>query len=337
MKKFKYINKEIEIFERLVQTFGGEVIPATPDEINTLESLLPSSYSLPAAYKEFLLYGGKKMGSLFEGGFDFSLNAVTFHLKNRKEIFEIIHEDDSNEELPTDLFVLVEHGGGYVEYFLQREGDNPPVYSYSEADGDGLEVSKKIHNSFSDFLLEQIRIHGMHLLKRKNWLKLSARQPPRGQQFWLPKIIEESEGIGEKDLVFKLGLGNFQTLEEAASLSRLDPYSYLEELSGWKAHKIDDEVRFFPPSYESPEEKEKKLLEQKNKLEEKKQELAKVEKKIANFQKRIKNLSGSTLSGIRFDNPSVAKIKELEKDLRKQRAVKQNLEREITKLEEEIN
>ena len=77
---------------------------------------------------------------------------------------------------------------------------------------------------------------------------------------------------------------------------------------------------------------------QQNQLESKKQELAKVEKRITNFQDRIKNLSGGKLTGgINFNNASTLRIKELELDLRKQKVLKQKLEKEIAKLEENSN
>ena len=43
---------------------------------------------------------------------------------------------------------------------------------------------------------------------------------------------------------------DLSVLKEIAAILKLDPDSYLEELSGWKCRKVsedDTEVRFFPP------------------------------------------------------------------------------------------
>ena len=335
--KFKYIEKEKNIFNRFAAAFGGEAVPLADEEIEYLESMLPSSYRFPTAYKEFLVFGGKNLAGLFnqyEAGYE----TVKQHLltKNQNIIHQVKLNDPCTKELPTDLFVIedVEHGGNFT-YFLLTEGDNPPVYFWEEGEG-GLEVSEKLADSFSDYLREKITTKANFLLRNIMSKRLENNDPPRGRQFWLPSEIEKTEGIADANLKKLFRLFRPKILEKATAICGLDANSYLEELSGWKALKVSDEVRFFPPSYESPEDKEKKLLEQQNKLEEKKQELAKVEKRITNFQNRIKNLSGGKLTGgiNFFDNPSRLRIKELEKDLIKQKVVKQNLEKEIAKLEE---
>ena len=225
---------------------------------------------------------------------------------------------------------------------MLSEGDNPPVYAWSEEDededeeeGKGLEVAYKRNNSIGEFLIDLIGASATYSLSSLVSKKLKQNQPPRGKQFWVPRQVQSTDGISTKTLVDYLGFIYYHTLKEAASLCGVEPTSYLEELSGWKAYKIGDEIRFFPPSYKSPEEKALELL---NQVESKRKELAKVEKRIANFQNRIKNLSGGKLTGgINFSNASTLRIKELELDLRKQKVLKQKLEKEISKLEENSN
>ena len=336
MKHFKYIEREINIFDQILDRFGGEVIPCKNEEIEVLESLIPNPYSLPEAYKEFLLYGGKKMAGLFDK-YEAGYEAVKkIQQTCNQEIIRMVKAyDPEKKELPVDLFVIEEisHCDNFT-YLLLREGDNPPIYFWEEDEG-GLEVSRKLANSFSDYLLTEIQTKARFSAHSFVNSQIKAGKPPRGQQFWIPNETEYSQGVAKEKLMERLGFYG-RNLHQATTITGIDSYSYLEELSGWKAVKTNDEVRFFPPSYESPQEKEKKAIELQNQIEEKKQELAKVEKRITNFQNRIKNLSGGKLTGgvNFFDNPSTSRIKELEKDLRKQKVLKQNLEKEITKLEE---
>jgi len=142
MNRFKYLEEVIIIFEKFLKEFGGEVVPCTNKEIDILESMLPHPYHLPAAYKEFLLYSGKNIvGHSFTG--DIFYHGVKYWIENRKEIVEIIYGEDSDSQLPLDIFVIHEYLGGSVEYFKLTEGEDPPVYSWNEEDGGGLEVAKK--------------------------------------------------------------------------------------------------------------------------------------------------------------------------------------------------
>ena len=85
--------------------------------------------------------------------------------------------------------------------------------------------------------------------------KIEVGKPARGTQFWIPNETEYNDGISIVKLTKRLGLGNGMKLHQARAMLGLDTDSYLEELSGWKARQVGDEIRFFPPSYKSPEEK----------------------------------------------------------------------------------
>ena len=335
MKHFKYIEREINIFEQFLDRFEGEVIPCKNEEIEILESLIPNPYSLPEAYKEFLLYGGKKMAGLFDK-YEAGYEAVKkIQQTCNQEIIRMVKTYDSEKkELPIDLFVIEEisHCDNFT-YLLLGEGDNPPVYFWEEDEG-GLEVSRKLADSFSNYLLREIQTKAKLLSHSFVNSQIKVGKPPRGQQFWVPSATEYSQGVVKGKLMDRLGFYG-RNMYQATKIIEIDSNSYLEELSGWKAHKVGDEIRFFPPSYESPEEKEKKALEQQNQLESKKQELAKVEKIIAHLTNRIKNLSGGKLTaGISLSNASALKANELKQDLRKQKTLKQRLEKAIANLEE---
>ena len=346
MTKFKYINQVVELFEQYSAVFGEqEIVGCTEEEVEALESLLPNSYRLPEAYREFLFYCGRKMGVVSDIT-NFSYKTAYFNAKDRnQEIMKILRMWNKHTKIPEDMFIVSKHITSYFDYVLLSEGDNPPVYAWNEEDededededeGKGLEVAYKRDNSICDFFIDLIGASATYSLRRLMSQKLKQNQPLRGKQFWIPTLTQLTDGIDTKTLAEHLGFFFYNRLKKVAALCEIEPISYLEELSGWKAIKVGDEVRFFPPSYESPEEKEKKESEQQNQLESRKLELAKIEKRITNFQDRIKNLSSSKLTGsLQFNDISTSKIKELEKELRQQKVLKQNKERQIAELEKE--
>ena len=337
---FQYIKNTTKLLESFLEKYGGKVVSCTQEEIDKLESMLPDSYKLPAAYKEFLLYGGKEIGQFYEPGSKFDYKrALDYVISGRSAAISLLKQYEDNPKLPDDVYILTTYMSSYFNFFKLTEGENPPVYEWLEEDEIGTEAIVKAHDSFTDFIREEVRIRNLLLVFYQTKEKLDAGNPPRDRQFWIAQPEEELKGITGEDLARHFGVDPLWRVEEITETLNISPIKYLEELSGWKAIKVNDEIRFFPLSYESPEEKEKKASLLQNKIEEKKQELAKVEKRIANYQARIKNLSGGVLTGgiNFFDNPSRLRIKELEKDLIKQKVVKQNLEREIAKLEENRN
>ena len=341
--KFQYISELIPLLETFVQKYGGEIIPCKDEEVSQLESMLPNSYHFPSAFKEFLLYGGNELGKLFDGEHSPSYYQSLGRAKSSRAIVasKVFGSGLRTAKIPEDVFVVSSHITSYVAYFRLTEGENPPIYFWSDEDDDkfGIEAIEKEYDTFTDFIKNEIRIRHLESIFYQTKEKLEAGNPPRSEQFWIANSEEITKGITGNALARHFGVEPLWRVEEITETLNVTPIEYLEELSGWKAVKVGDEVRFFPPSYESPEEKEKKALELQKQLEEKKQGLASVEKKMANHQARIKNLSGGKLTGgvNFFDNPSTSRIKELEKDLRKQKILHKNLEREIAELEENSN
>lgn len=252
MEDLKYIKEIIVIFERFQLKFGGEAIPCSQQEIEQLELLLSPLYCLPAADKEFLFYGGKKMGRLFEGGFSFSWGTAKFHLERKNQhILDIVRLWDKSAEIPPDIFILTEHLGAYFEYFRLTEGDNPPVYTWNEENEGGMEVVQKEYESFSEYLKDQIRVCAIELMPQFTEEKLQAKTPPRGLQFWIPTGQEQVQGITLPELMYYLGLSTFKELDEAANMCGIESDRYLEELSGWNCYPNPKErikTRFFPPN-----------------------------------------------------------------------------------------
>ena len=173
--KFQYIGKAISVFESIVEGDEVEVVPCTLEEVTELETLLSSSYSLPAAYKEFLLYGGKKMAGLFRTA-NLSYNMAKLLLKDRYRcIVSMIRLWEHKDHLSSEIFVLTEHLGSNMHYLKLTEGNNPPVYFWEEGEG-GLEVSEIEAETFSDFLIKEIEVYGAY-----------------GHQRYLKRIAERKE------------------------------------------------------------------------------------------------------------------------------------------------
>ena len=247
MVQFKCLQEIILILEKFLAEFEGKVIPCTQEEVDRLESMLPCQYHLPAAYKEFLLYGGKQIGNLF-GYIDSSYRSAKVLLEyDRQYVIHLLKTEDPNARLPKNIFVICEHLNCHFSYLVLTEGEDPPVYLWEKGKG-GLEASQKKYDSFSDYLREKISLATSWLNYR---LKIErAKKPPRGYQFWTPRRTDLTEGLITENLMNRLGFYLPKKLEEAAALIGLDRDSYLEELSGWKCRKVsedDNEVRFFPP------------------------------------------------------------------------------------------
>lgn len=251
--EFQYINETIKLLEEFLAEYGGTAVPCTIEEVEQLESMLPNSYRLPAAYREFLLYGGRKISHFYKEDSRFDYKMANFSVKNeRRLVNKMMHSwDSTKEELPDDTYVLSSYMTSYFNFFKLTEGDNPPVYEWSEEEELGIEAIEKKNNSFTDFIREEIRILHHSLVFRQTEEKLKASKPPRGLQFWVPAHTEYEQGVSFERMIDYFGLVCYREIEPIAAKLGLDHYFYLEELSGWKSRKVGEKIRFFPPSDES--------------------------------------------------------------------------------------
>ena len=246
---FKHIENTIKSLEKFLEKYGGHPVPCTPEEVDKLELMLPDSYKLPAAYKEFLLYGGKAIGKFYEDGnrFDYK-KALDYVQSGRSSAISLLEQYEDNPSLPDDIYVLTTYMSSFFNFFKLTEGENPPVYEWNEEEELGLEGIEKKHNSFTDFIEDEIRTRNFLLAPYQTDEMLEAGNPPKGRQFWLPASVEYTEGVNYKRMMRYFGFIGYKTIENAAAIFGLDSYSYLEELSGWKAKQIGSEIRFFPQS-----------------------------------------------------------------------------------------
>jgi hypothetical protein len=113
-------------FENSRGVFRKKVEFCTNQEISNLEKRL--NLTFPLAYKEFLLWGGKKAGGLMEGSDCFFEN-----LELNQDTAKLILEDDNFPySLPKDALVFFMHQDYQFLFFKTSDGDNPHVYSYQE-------------------------------------------------------------------------------------------------------------------------------------------------------------------------------------------------------------
>ena len=252
MRRFKYIEKEVAIFEQLKIAYDCKVVPCTEAEVSELESMLPSPYRLPGAYKEFLLYGGHDMGRFFNL-IDFSYEMAKILLKNKyRSIYIMVKwEEEPGWKLPDNIFVINNHLSSNFTYFWLTDRENPPVYWWEEDEGSLKEASRKEADSFSEFLMGVIKDTAGSSAHDFVIRQIEAGKPPRGKQFWIPEAEEYTQGAKKGKLMRRLGF-YAENMVQVESICGVETYSYLEELSGWKARQVGDEIRFFPPSYKSP-------------------------------------------------------------------------------------
>ncbi len=146
-----YLDEVKARFEQLHLVRSEKIIPYTEDEIRMLEQQL--GLPLPGAYKEFLLWIGHGAGGFLRGS-----DCFYDHLPRlRAWAMRLLWENGYAEPLPEDAFVFYMHQG-YLFYFVRvGEGDDPPVYFYSEA----METPAFIieHPNLADFLNDQIDVY----------------------------------------------------------------------------------------------------------------------------------------------------------------------------------
>ena len=90
-------------------------------EIKSLE--LRIGFTLPIAYKEFLLIDGQ----------DCPIMKVGYRFKNVEEINRQAHDyfKEYDVGLDRDIWVVGESSGSmYISFFYLDEGDNPPIYRF---------------------------------------------------------------------------------------------------------------------------------------------------------------------------------------------------------------
>ena len=108
------------------------------------EQFLPDR--LPAEYLEFMRYAGN---GLFWVGSDCNFQSVPL-LREWAE--ELLTENSSPLSLPDDAFPFRMHQGYMFWFFRLSEGDDPPVYFYTEERP--LTDFVRVSDSFTEFIVK---------------------------------------------------------------------------------------------------------------------------------------------------------------------------------------
>jgi hypothetical protein len=127
------------------------LVGCTQLEIEKLE--LAFNVKLPAMYKEFLTAMGKSAGKFMLGS-----SAFWDEVFNFQEWGKELLAENNFKHLPQNAFVFWLHQGYQMAFFIIGEGDNPPVYYFSE--GSNQTDFKKVE-SLTDFFLIQLKMSGI--------------------------------------------------------------------------------------------------------------------------------------------------------------------------------
>jgi len=153
MAKFSYIQQAVEIFYSIDQWDDREIMGCSYEDLISLEKFLPLFYKMPAAYREFLIFGGKRL-AYFLGDPVFSYSKVLDNLRDRYLQFK--RDFGLEQDIWNDGIVIIdEHLSASFLFIRLSEGENPPVYFWEEEGA--LDDAIKISEHFSDFFLETIK------------------------------------------------------------------------------------------------------------------------------------------------------------------------------------
>jgi hypothetical protein len=131
---------------------GCELKGCSPEEISKIETIF--DVQLPISYKQFLSVMGKGAGAFMKGSSVFY--DEIFDL--REGSIELL-EENNFKSLPIDTFVFYMHQGYQFAFFYLRNGDNPPIFYYSE--GTQVRNFELKERSFTDFLMAQLAVSGL--------------------------------------------------------------------------------------------------------------------------------------------------------------------------------
>ena len=122
---------------------GYKLYPASKEHMTKLQQIYGE---LPLAYVEFLNLMGAGTNSVYFQG-ESCFTDELFHLNEWGR--ELLLENDSIHTLEDSDFVFFMSQGCMFCYFNLAEGNDPPVYFYTENRPNSV---KKIADKFSDFL-----------------------------------------------------------------------------------------------------------------------------------------------------------------------------------------
>lgn len=146
MEKYKGKKNFEEFFEFLSEQGRNDLFEKADNSMicDFNESFFP--HKLPKQYLEFMRYAGS---GKFWVGSSCSFSEVPNLKKYAKDL---LNENGFSHDLKDDDFVFWMHCGYMFYFFNLNEGDDPPIYYYSECDDmtDFIKCSER----FTDFIID---------------------------------------------------------------------------------------------------------------------------------------------------------------------------------------
>lgn len=145
------MNKNLEVIVDRLNAGGQKMIPLSENDITGIEEEI--KMTLPKVYRTFLSLMGRGAGDFMKGSSAFYNDFYDF----KYGVTEII-QDNKLPKLPEESFVFWMHQGYQFAFFLLSEGDDPPVYYFTE--GRNQLDYQKIE-SLSEFFLIELKMSGL--------------------------------------------------------------------------------------------------------------------------------------------------------------------------------
>lgn len=139
----------MQYLNELIKSLTNDEIPMNPcenEDLLLINKMLVDK-KLPKAYIEFLNIMGRGTNHTFLRGHSCFMDEL---LELDEWANELLQENDSEEKLSSSDFVFWMSQGCMFCFFRLDEGENPPIYFYSESKAE--EGIYKITNSYTDFL-----------------------------------------------------------------------------------------------------------------------------------------------------------------------------------------
>ena len=126
---------------------GERLKSVSPMEIENIERKY--EVRLPSVYRDFLDLMGKSAGN-------YMLGSSVFYdeLFSLKQGVEELVEENNLEPIPASAFIFWMHQGYQAAFFNIGEGDNPPVYYFTEGQDEKKFIL--VEESLTNFFFEQL-------------------------------------------------------------------------------------------------------------------------------------------------------------------------------------
>jgi hypothetical protein len=157
MSEFEYIEEAANVLFGVEGVAAGDFEGASAAELDSLGELLPGTFKLPPAIREWLAFAGVRSGGFFRTR-DLSFRSIYRLIETRFRDCRdpLLMEDE--DEFEENLLIFYENQAMFIAFCRLDEGDDPPVYIWDES-MDGIEDAVRRHDAFSAYLLDSAQTH----------------------------------------------------------------------------------------------------------------------------------------------------------------------------------